>query len=117
MADNKITEGTERLLEHLRYGERNAKTQNELAGEMGVTPLSVRQMVHTAKVIDHIVICNYRDGYGYFLPETQDEVFRMYKMTVRMGRAVFNQVNDMLHAMEMGGQMSLADIVAETEAI
>ena len=117
MADNKILESTEQLILHLKYGERNAKTQEELAREMGVTPLSVRRMVHTAKVIDHIVICNYRDGYGYFLPETQDEVFRMYKMTVRMGRAVFNQVNDLLHAMEMGGQMTLADIVAETEAI
>ena len=117
MADYKIMEETERLLEHLRYGERNAKTQNDLALEMGVTPLSVRQMVHNARITDNIVICNYRDGFGYFLPETQDEVFRQYKKTLHRGKAVFAQLNAIIHAMEMGGQMTIADIVAETEAL
>lgn len=116
MADYKIAEETERLMEHLRYGERNAKTQDDLALEMGVTPLAVRQMIHYARTFDKIVICNYQDGFGYFLPETNDEVLRQYKMTVHRGKAVFAQLSSLLDAMKMGGQMSIDDIIAETEA-
>ena len=116
MADPKILPSTERLLAHLCYGEKKAKRQDELAVELGVQPLEVRQMVHDARVIDRIVICNYRDDRGYFLPETQEEVFRQYKQTVRRGKAVFAQLNALLTAMQMGGQLSLEDIIAETEA-
>ena len=117
MADPKILPTTERLLEHLRHGEKNAKRQNELAAELCVPPLEIRQMVHDARVIDHIVICNFRNDKGYFLPETQEEIVRQYKMTFRRGKAVFAQLNALITAMQMGGQMSFDDIIAESEAI
>ena len=117
MADNKILESTERLLLHLRYGERNAKTQEELAGEMGISPLTVRQTIYTARTVDKIVICNYRDGFGYFLPETQDEVMRQYKQTAKRGKSVFAQLSSIISALGTGGQMTLEDLIRETEAI
>ena len=116
MADNKILDSTEQLMLHLRYGERNAKTQEELAKEMGTTALSVRKMIHTARIVDHIVICNYREGFGYFLPETQDEVMRQYKQTAKRGKAVFAQLSSIISALGTGGQMTLEDLVRETEA-
>ena len=117
MADPKMSEGTEMLMEHLLYGERNAKTQEDLAVEMGITPLAVRRLVHAARCLDKIVICNYRDGYGYFLPENNDEVLAQYRKTYRRGKAVFAQLNALLKAMQMGGQMTIEDIIAETEAL
>ena len=117
MADNKILESTEQLMLHLKYGERNAKTQDELAREMGVPPLSVRQMIHAARITDHIVICNYRDRFGYFLPETQDEVTRQYKQTVKRGKAVFAQLSSIIKALGAGDQMTLEDLIRETEAV
>lgn len=117
MADSKILESTEQLMLHLGYGERNAKTQDELATEMGVTPLSVRRMIHTARITDRIVICNYRDGFGYFLPETQDEVMKQYRQTAKRGKAVFAQLSSIIKALGTGGQMTLEELIQETEAL
>lgn len=117
MADNKILESTEQLMLHLKYGERNAKTQEELAREMGTSPLAVRHMIHAARITDHIVICNYRDGFGYFLPETQDEVMKQYKQTAKRGKAVFAQLSSIIKALGTGGQMTLEDFIRETEAV
>lgn len=117
MADNKILESTEQLLLHLKYGERNAKTQEELAREMGTSPLTVRHMIHTARVSDKVVICNYRDGFGYFLPETQEEVMRQYRQTAKRGKAVFAQLSSIIKALGTGGQMTLEELIQETEAL
>lgn len=117
MADDKVLPNTELLLNNLRYGERNAKTQEELAGEIGVSPLTVRQMIHAARVKDNIVICNYFDGYGYFLPETKDEVMKQYKQTAKRGKAVFAQLSSIIKALGTGGQISLYDLIDASEEL
>lgn len=112
-----MEDSTVRLMECLCYGEKNAKTQDKLAEEMGASPLDVRKIVRTARTVDKVVICNYRDGKGYFLPETNEEVVEQYRMTYRRGKAVFAQLSALINAMGMGGQMTLEDLIAETEAI
>lgn len=105
------------LLNHLGTGKKNAKTEQELATSMGMTPLETRRAIHAARTKDRVVICNLLDGTGYFIPETDEERLAQYRLTVHRGKAVFNQVNALLADMGKSGQMRLEDIIAETEAI
>ena len=112
-----MEENTARLVNCLCYGEKNAKTQEKIAEEMGVSPIDVRRTVNEARTVDRVVICNYRNGKGNFLPETNDELMEQYRKTYRRGKAVFAQLSALMKAMEMNGQMTIEDLIAETEAI
>ena len=112
-----MEDSTVMLMNCLGYGEKNAKTQGALAEEMGIPPIDVRRSVNDARTVDRVVICNYRNGKGYFLPETNDELMKQYRKTYRRGKAVFAQLSALMKAMEMNGQMTLEDLIAETEAI
>ncbi len=108
---------TELLLSKLDKGHGNAKRQHELANAMGMSILDTRKAIHSARVDDRVVICNLLDGKGYFLPETDEERLAQYRLTVSRGKAVFAQVNALITDMGNSGQISLEDLIAETEAI
>lgn len=112
-----MDEATERLLNHLGTGQRNAKKREALAVEMELPDREMRRVISRARTVDRVPICNFQNGRGYFLPETDEELLEQYRQTVRRGKSIFAQTGALLHAIGLHDQMTLEQLIQETEAI
>lgn len=89
-------EMTNRILDFLERGRRNAKSRVELAVHLGLSDRAMRSAVCMAR-LEGACICNEQDGGGYYLPETLAEYKMQYVQTERRGKRILAQLKALRH--------------------
>lgn len=111
-----MTETTQRLIGLIGEGHENAISRTDLLGFFGGSDRQMRMAISMAR-LEGVCINNDQDGAGYYRPTAQDEIRRQYKQTLNRARTIFAQLKALRAELGIEGQMTLADLEGETDAV
>lgn len=114
---SKKSESTERLVEILGSGKKNAVKRSELLSVYGGSDRQMRMAICKAR-LEGVCINNDQDGSGYYIPDRLDELEAQYRQTEARGKKILAQLKAIRHEIDTirgKDQLKLSDIEAALE--
>ena len=91
-----------KITDYIPKGKENAVTRTELVIRTGICDRKVRQEIENARA-DGAIICNDQDGKGYYLPESNDEIYRAYKQDKHRALSILRRQKTMRKTLKEAG--------------
>ena len=92
------------IVKYIPRGKENAVTRMALRLVTGLSDRKVRQEIEEARA-EGAIICNDQDGKGYYLPENNDEIYRMYKQDRHRALSILRRQKTMRKTLKDAGYL------------